>query len=137
MREATALPGAWIVVDGLERENLKLIRAVRDSGAGIVAYARNARSCTRMRAVLDGAGFPLGRAWSVDELRAWFATNGERPDVEDRIESVDLSGFIWSHVPEMLYDLEVRDFRFPEISREMLSSFLAHAFIFRFTPRAA
>ena len=137
MRDATALPGAWIVVDGMERENLERFREVRDSGAGIVAYARNARSCTQMRAVLDGAGFPLGRASSVAELRAWFAANGGQPDVDDRIESVDLSGFIWSRVPETLYDLVVRDFRFPEISREMLSSFLAHAFIFRFTPRAA
>jgi beta-1,4-mannosyl-glycoprotein beta-1,4-N-acetylglucosaminyltransferase len=137
MRDATALPGAWIVVDGLERENLERFRAVHDSGAGIVAYARNARSCMQMRAVLDGAGFPLGRASAVDELRAWFAANGERPDVEDRIESVDLSGFIWPRVPEMLYDLVVRDFRFPEISRQMLSNFLAHAFIFRFAPRAA
>jgi len=31
----------------------------------------------------------------------------------------------------------VRDFRFPEISREALSSFLAHAFIFRFASRPA
>ena len=137
MHEATALPGAWIVLDGLERENLERLRVVRDSGAGIVAYARNARSCTQMRAVLGGAGFPRGRAAAVDELRAWFSANGERPDIEDRIESVDLSGFIWSRVPEVLHDLVVRDFRFPEISRDALANFLAHAFIFRFAPRAA
>jgi len=137
LRDVRAVAGAWIVVDGLERENLDSFRGARTAGAGVVAYARNAGSCTRLHALLEGAAFPQGRASAIGELRAWLAANGEPADVEDRIESVELSGFIWSRVPEMLYDFEVREFRFPELSRSALSDFLAHAFIFRFGPRSA
>jgi beta-1,4-mannosyl-glycoprotein beta-1,4-N-acetylglucosaminyltransferase len=137
LRDVRAEAGAWIVVDGLECDDLDGFAHARSAGAGVVAYARNAGSCSRLHAVLEGDAFPQGRASTIGDLRAWLAANGERPEVEDRIESVELSGFIWSRVPDKIYDFVVREFRFTEISRGTLADFLAHAFIFRFSPRAA
>ncbi|MBV8424466.1 MAG: hypothetical protein JO349_04695, partial [Candidatus Eremiobacteraeota bacterium] len=132
---ATDARHAWYVIDGLERQDLGTLRALRKAGAGIVAYARNARSYRRMHGALEGASFPNGRALGISETRRLLVEFG-RPDVEDRIESTDLSGFIWSKVPPMLQDLVIRDVRFPELRRELLADFLAHAFIFRFPPNA-
>ncbi|MBV8423554.1 MAG: hypothetical protein JO349_00050, partial [Candidatus Eremiobacteraeota bacterium] len=64
---ATDARRAWYVIDGLERQNLGALRALRNAGAGIVAYARNARSYRWMHGALEGGSFPNGRALGISE----------------------------------------------------------------------
>jgi beta-1,4-mannosyl-glycoprotein beta-1,4-N-acetylglucosaminyltransferase len=123
----------WVVIDGLEREAQRNLVALRTSGAGVVAFAHNARSFSVLDDVLRGAGFPAGRALGAEELQAWIGELGWRDVAIDRIATHGVYA-VFAHMPEQMFGVDVGPFRFPALERETLKTFLARAFVFTFAP---
>jgi hypothetical protein len=127
-------PGSWVVVDGLEAETDRALRLLHASGAGVVAFARNAQSFKAFDAAVGGAAFAAGKAFG-SELADRIASIGWEAAVVDRLATPGIHA-IFSQMPERVSGAEVGRFRFAEIERARLQMFLTEAFVFRIDPRA-
>jgi hypothetical protein len=128
----TAGPESWVVVDGIERYDTTALAALRATGAGVVAYAGNARSRDAFEAVVNGAPFPPGPALGQAEWRARILAAGWEIAVTDRIAIPGIFA-IFADMPERL-SVENGRFRFIDVPRETLAEFLAKAFVFTMRP---
>jgi beta-1,4-mannosyl-glycoprotein beta-1,4-N-acetylglucosaminyltransferase len=136
--------GAWVVIDGLERQPRRTLAALHDARASAVAFARNARSYEVFRSVLgemraypgESNGlprYPPGRALGRAEYLAESIAAGLQITRVDRILTSKLYVEPPKHPVNENVALEM--FAFPEISTDALYDFLSDAFIVVVQPR--
>jgi beta-1,4-mannosyl-glycoprotein beta-1,4-N-acetylglucosaminyltransferase len=128
-------PGDWAVVDGLERRPRETLAALAGAGAGVVAYAANARSLEVFRRVLEGTGaFPAGRAAGRSEYEAAIRAAGFGVRSAERIFSRKLAVPLATLT---VHDVVLDRFAFPELAPDAFNDFLSDAFVFALTPPQA
>lgn len=129
---ATLRPGGWAVVDALERQPPETLAALAAAGAGVVAFAANARSLEVYRRVLDGSGgFPAGRAAGRSEYAAAIRAAGFTVWSAERIFSRKLAVPLATLT---VHDVVLDSFAFPELAPDALHDFLSDAFVFALMP---
>lgn len=123
--------GTWIVIDGLERENVTDLQMLRDDGCAIVGYARNSRSFRVFEHILNGGAFPPGPVLGIRELRHHI-------DTADSVDRIRTDGVYvpWQELPahEIRGVVLGRNFRFDSVSRDELDDFLYHAVVLTYKP---
>ncbi|MBV8601341.1 MAG: hypothetical protein JO359_07235, partial [Candidatus Eremiobacteraeota bacterium] len=129
----TNLEGAqWVVIDGLQNVGQSVLARLRNSGARLVAHARNARSFRSFEDALGGKPFPPGRALGRREYEAIAFAYGRLAGI-DRLQT--RGAFTpWSRMPEVISNAWLGDFGFARTTREAVADFLAEAFILRLEP---